>query len=283
MNSTTDTEPLKLRVRDHWEDETCGVRTGESAQDAEYYAQIREHRYSREHWILPFQNAPAYKGKRVLEIGIGAGSDFLQWVKADAKAVGIDLTHAAMDHARRQIATAGYSNSIPPMCTADAERLPFRNSHFDLIYSYGVLHHSPDTAKTIREAYRVLAPGGELKIMIYHHPCWTGFLLWLLHYAAKGRFHVSQRQAMYEHLESPGTKSYTVEEGKSLLRDAGFADVNAELNLGHGDLLTLKPSAKYDTPIFRILRTLYPRWLVRLLGNRFGIVLLLHGRKPETA
>jgi len=68
------------------------------------------------------------------------------------------------------------------------------------------MHHSPDTQQCLREAWRVLKPGGRARIMLYHHPSLTGAMLWLRYGILRG---LSLRQTVYEHLESPGTKSYT--------------------------------------------------------------------------
>ena len=71
------------------------------------------------------------------------------------------------------------------------------------MYSYGVMHHSPDTERCIREALRVLKPGGEARIMVYHHASLTGLMLWLRYGALRGK---SIRQTVYEHLESPAPR-----------------------------------------------------------------------------
>ena len=110
--------------------------------------------------------------------------------------------------------------------TADAERLPFEDSAFDIVYSYGVFHHTPDTEAALAEAHRVLKPGGELRTMIYHVPSWTGFTLWVRYGLLVGRPFISQKQAVFERLESPGTKAYTLEEAKALFTLAGLQEVS---------------------------------------------------------
>jgi ubiquinone/menaquinone biosynthesis C-methylase UbiE len=272
----------KNAVREHWEQETCGTRYGDGEYDLAYYRSLRETRYKLEPHIAKFQNALNYRGKEVLEIGVGAGSEFLGWYKAGVEASGVDLTDAAIEHTRRHLGLEGFEPTEQKLFRADAESLPFPDSAFDMVYSYGVLHHSPDTAQTLREACRVLRPGGELRIMLYHRPCWTGLLLWIMHGLMKGKPFMSMREAIHQHLESPGTKSYTIRETHALLNSTGFTDIATDTALGPGDLLTIKPSAKYDSSTMRVLWKIYPRWLVRLLGKRFGILMMISAKRNDT-
>ncbi|MGD0509861.1 MAG: methyltransferase domain-containing protein, partial [Terriglobales bacterium] len=146
---------------------------------------------------------------------------------------------------------------------------------FDIVYSYGVMHHSPDTSQCIGEARRVLKPGGALRIMIYHHPSLTGFMLWLRYGFLHGK---SLRQSVHEHLESPGTKSYTQEEARAILQ--GFEQIEFRQAFSPGDLLLNEPSARFQGLAYRIIWRLYPRFLVRMLGAKLGLFLLISARKP---
>jgi ubiquinone/menaquinone biosynthesis C-methylase UbiE len=271
----------KTRIRDHWEEETCGTRYGDSQDIRTRYSEIREERRRLEPWILPFQNAPATTGRRVLEIGVGAGSDFLRWVEAGADATGIDLTHAAIRVTREHLAAEGIDAGDIDLRVADAETLPFADGSFDVVYSYGVLHHTADTDRALREARRVLRPGGQARLMLYHRPCWTGWMLWAAHYALRGRPFVSVRRAMFEKLESPGTRSYTRAEARRAMHDAGFTRVRVDTRLGPGDLLLIRPSNRYSSRLYTFLWKLYPRPLVRALGHRFGIIMLIEAEAPR--
>ena len=160
-----------------------------------------------------------------------------------------------------------------------AENLEFENDTFDLVYSWGVLHHTPDTAKAFSECFRVLKPGGKLKVMIYHVPSWTGWMLWLRYGLFKANPLLSPRAAIYNYLESPGTKAYTLEEAEKMLSHCGFKEVNLKTKLGPGDLLTIKPSKRYERLLFKLIWKVYPRWLIRLLGDQFGLGLLIEASK----
>jgi len=209
----------------------------------------------------------------VLEIGVGMGADYLEWLKAGALATGVDLSSASLERARQRCQAANLPCDLQ---LADAENLAFADNTFDIVYSYGVLHHSPDTPQCFREVLRVLKPGGTARIMIYHHPSLSGLMLWLRYGLLRGK---SLRQTVYNHLESPGTKTYTQEEARGLL--AGFEDVSLKQVFSPGDLLLNQPSSRFQSPLYRWIWKLYPRTLARAFGRKWGLFLLITARKPR--
>ena len=269
----------KARVKEHWEQEVCGTRYGRSEDAEEYFDEIHRSRYERTGYLRQFARFDEACGQHVLEIGVGAGSDLRSWLENGASACGVDLTEAAIHLTAEHLKVAGLDTTHYELQQADAEQLPFDDNAFDVVYSYGVLHHTPDTAAAFREALRVLKPGGQLRAMIYHVPSWTGLMLWVRYGLLTGRPFVSQKQVIFENLESPGTKAYTLEEARELLRSAGFHRVSLESRLCSGDLLNIVPSARYRGRLYRVVWRLYPRWLVRLLGDRFGLNLLIRAAK----
>lgn len=260
---------LKEEVRDFWNADPCGSRYLGDRADFEAHARAR---YRLEPYIHEFAAFAQSAGQRVLEVGVGMGADYLEWLKAGAQATGVDLSSASLEQAKRRCEIAGYE---PNLRLSDAEHLPFPENTFDVVYSYGVMHHSPDTARCIREAWRVLKPGGALRIMIYHHPSITGFMLWLRYGFLRGK---SLRQSVYDHLESPGTKSYTQAEARALLQ--GFEQIEFRHAFSPGDLLLNEPSARFQGLAYRIVWRLYPRFLVRRFGAGLELFLLISARKP---
>jgi ubiquinone/menaquinone biosynthesis C-methylase UbiE len=258
----------KDEVRQFWDAEPCGSRYLEQRQDFEAHARAR---YALEPYIADFADFKSARGKRVLEIGVGMGADYLEWLKAGAQASGVDLSPASIERARLRCEFAGYEADLQ---AADAENLPFPDNSFDVVYSYGVMHHSPDTARCIREAWRVLKPGGQARIMVYHHPSTTGLLLWLRYGIFQRK---SLRQSVYDHLESPGTKTYTRAEAFSLMQ--GFREVDAKLVFSPGDLLLHQPSARFQSWLYRFFWRVYPRWLVKRLAGKWKLFLLLTATK----
>lgn len=159
-------EELKERVRVFWQAHPCGTKFSDAEIGTpEFFARVEAHRYEKE-WHIPaaadFQNT---RGLRVLEIGCGMGTDGAQFAKAGAIYTGIDLTDAAVELARKRFQVSGLKGEFH---VADAERLDFPDASFDLVYSHGVLHHTPDIEAAVREIHRVLKPGGRAMVMLYH-------------------------------------------------------------------------------------------------------------------
>jgi SAM-dependent methyltransferase len=157
---------LKDRVRAFWQANPCGVKFADAAPGTRHFYELVEaHRYTKE-WHIPlaadFANAG---GLRVLEVGCGLGTDGARFAAAGADYTGVDLTEAAVALARRRFELFDLPGNFQ---TADAENLDFPDASFDLVYSHGVLHHTPDTAKAVREIHRVLRPGGRAIVMLYH-------------------------------------------------------------------------------------------------------------------
>lgn len=261
---------LKDAIRKFWNFEPCGSRYLDNAHDFESQARAR---YELEPYIPNFAQFQLSRGLRVLEIGTGIGADYLEWLKAGAIASGIDLSAHSIAKARQRCEAAGYQSDLQ---VSDAENLPFSDAIFDIVYSYGVMHHSPDTQRCIQEAIRVLKPGGTLKIMLYHHPSLTGIMLWLRYGLFRAK---SLRQALYHHLESPGTKTYTRNEIRAMLNQ--LEDISIEQVFSPGDLLLTRPSRRFRSWIYRLAWRIYPRTLVRIFGRRWGLFLLISGRKPS--
>jgi ubiquinone/menaquinone biosynthesis C-methylase UbiE len=157
---------LKERVRAFWQEHPCGAKFADAEPGTRvFYELVEAHRYHKE-WHIPlaadFANT---KGQRVLEIGCGLGTDGSQFAKAGAHYTGVDLTEAAVDLARRRFEMFNLPGDFK---VADAEQLDFPDNSFDIVYSHGVLHHTPDTAGAVREVHRVLRPGGRALVMLYH-------------------------------------------------------------------------------------------------------------------
>ena len=157
---------LKERVRAFWQENPCGTKFADAPPGSRrFYELVEEHRYRKE-WHIPaaagFANA---KHLAVLEVGCGLGTDGAQFAKAGAHYTGIDLTDAAVDLARQRFELFQLPGTFR---VADAEHLNFPDNSFDIVYSHGVLHHTPDTAAAVREIHRVLRPGGKAVVMLYH-------------------------------------------------------------------------------------------------------------------
>lgn len=157
---------LKERVRDFWQKNPCGTKFTDAEMGTRaFYELTEEHRYAKE-WHIPLAAGfEKTRGARVLEIGCGLGTDGAQFAKAGAIYTGVDLTSAAVELARKRFELFNLPGDFR---TADAEKLDFPDESFDLVYSHGVLHHTPDTAAAVKEIHRVLRVGGRAIVMLYH-------------------------------------------------------------------------------------------------------------------
>ncbi|HEY9283286.1 MAG TPA: class I SAM-dependent methyltransferase [Pyrinomonadaceae bacterium] len=158
---------LKEQVRAFWQSHPCGTKFTEGVElgSPEFFRRVEEFRYAKEGHILAAADFASAGGLRVLEIGCGLGTDGVQFARAGADYTGVDLTEAAVELARHNFEWRDLPGRFQ---TADAENLEFADSTFDLVYSHGVLHHTPDTARAVREVRRVLRPGGRAVVMLYH-------------------------------------------------------------------------------------------------------------------
>ena len=160
---------------------------------------------------------------------------------------------------------------------ADAESLPFAAESFDLVYSWGVLHHSPDTPRAIAEAWRVLRTGGNARIMIYHKRSLVGYMLWLRYGLLAGKPWRSLNDIYGNHLESPGTKAYTVDEARRLF--GRFSEVKISTILTHGDLLESNAGQRHRGWMLSMAKRLWPRRLLRVMMPGHGLFMMVEARK----
>jgi SAM-dependent methyltransferase len=157
---------IKRAVQSFWNVHPCGAKfTTYQPGTPEFFRAVEEHRYRLEPHISEMAAFREAKGKRVLEIGCGLGTDGAQFAQAGANYVGMDLSAASVVLAGRNLQQRG----VPANClVSDAEALPFADCTFDVVYSHGVLHHTPNLPAAVAEVHRVLRPGGRAIVMMYH-------------------------------------------------------------------------------------------------------------------
>jgi SAM-dependent methyltransferase len=266
----------KQQVGQFWNRASCGEDLLLSSTDRAGYQQQSRLRYELEPYIPSFAGFSEARGLRVLEIGVGLGADHQCFAEAGADLHGIDLTDRAIEHAKRRLAAFGLSSTLS---VGDAEALHFPDATFDVVYSWGVLHHTPNTVKAFQEVLRVLKPGGRAKIMVYQTWSIVGLMLWVRYAAMRLRPWTSMREIYDRYLESPGTKAYTPREARELMR--GFDDIRISTVLTHGDLLSSGAGQRHGGLLLTIARIVWPRWLIRRVAPGMGLFMLIEGRKPR--
>jgi ubiquinone/menaquinone biosynthesis C-methylase UbiE len=265
---------LKAEIRGFWEAASCGEVYAEGLTAKQRFSKHAEARYRLEPYIRRFARFDEGSGQDVLEIGVGMGADHLEWAKIGPRRLaGVDLTPRAVAWTTRRLATYGFASELQE---GDAEHLPFPDDSFGIVYSWGVLHHSPDTPQAFREAHRVLRPGGTLRAMIYHRPSIVGLMLWARYGLATGHPARSLSDVYARHLESPGTKGYTVAEARRLVAPFGASKIRSAVSFG--DLLLGEVGQQHTGRGLTIAKRLWPQPLIRRL-HVLGLLLLIEAKK----
>lgn len=240
-------------IKAYWEDNTPQYWYSENELGTkEYYDDIQKHRYTVAYPYLPEYAEFGYqRGKRILEIGCGQGTDLLQYAKSGADAYGVDLTESAIKKTADIFQICGYSAEL---AVVNAEELNiFQDDFFDLIYSFGVIHHTPYTERVVDEIYRVSKSGGQVFIMIYAKGLNFLIKLFVFHVLLGGFLKQDFQTTINKNTEykrnSPLTKMYSKKEARQLFHR--FQDVSIT-KLHNPQLAKMLPKfIKY--PIDRIL------------------------------
>ena len=222
----------------------------------EYFDEIEEYRYRVEPFIHQFAQFTRFRGKKVLEIGVGAGHGPCPVCPGRRAPLRHRLTEEGVAMVMKRLALEGLQSDLR---RSDAENLPFDDNTFDYVYSWGVLHHTPDTEKAISEVYRVCKPGGRVCIMLYHRYSLLAFQFWLRYGLLKLKPFRSLKDVIYHHMESIGTKSYSQKEVRELFHQ--FTNVRITPLLTTGDTNPL------------------PGGIVKYIPQSFGWFLVIQGSK----
>ncbi len=258
-------------VRDFWDKFSCGEIYAHGVSAYENFKNETSTRYKLEPYIKNFADFPSYKGLDVLEIGVGMGSDHSSIASALPKSLhGIDLTQRSIEKTKERFEIYKLKSNLK---VDNAEDLSFENNSFDAVYSWGTLHHSPNTKKCIEEVHRVLRPGGIAKIMIYYKYSSTGFILWLRYGLMSLKPFRPWDDIFANHLESPGTKAYSLKEAKELTEK--FSEANFEVQVSHADTFEGEVGQRHKGMLLKIAKTFYPKKFVRFIGRHIPIGLFL--------
>jgi SAM-dependent methyltransferase len=183
----------------------------------------------------------SWRGKLVLDLGCGQGVLLNHLTLGGARAIGADLSGASLRNARAGANELGLASAF---VQTDAEWLPFTADSFDAVVSFGVLHHTPDTAGAVREVHRILKPGGRALVMLYR----TGNPKWLATRALRvlapviertvlrtpiadrlrqdGRAHDERGTALLELFGCPVLKAFSNDETRALFSDFSSVSIS---------------------------------------------------------
>lgn len=250
---------LNDKVKTYWEAGPCGTEDDNlknlTPLSKPWFEAIERIRYEKEPMIHEAAQFTRYKGKRVLEVGVGAGTDHLQWARSGADLYGVDLTDAAIETTKKRLALYDLHSNLQRI---DAEQLPFEDSFFDVVYSWGVIHHSEKPQKIVKEIHRILKPSGEVIAMFYSKASVRVWKYWVKHALLKGKFQ-SPATVMWNHMESIGTKCYYKKELRQMF--SSFSSVEIK-----------KAITPYDL-------TYIPKALRNLIPEDLGFFMIVKAKK----
>lgn len=251
----------KREAIEQWTKDPCGLSGAQGMEvgTKAFYERVDANRYGEYGpWMKAALEFSSFAGKRLLEVGFGMGTDLFQFASLGALVSGVDLSPTHLRIARQRFSLYGLPADLR---LGDAESLPFGDATFDVVYSFGVIHHTPNTQKAVSEIRRVLKPGGRAIIAVYHR--YSAFLLFAVlldSYVLRLRFlRESYRRALSrievrEHSDAcPLVKTYSRRSLRQLVRHFHAVQIEcAHLEQSH----------------FGTFRRLVPRQIVRWLERR---------------
>ncbi len=265
-------------VRAYWDARPCNIRhSPKSIGTKDYFDEVEARKYRVEPHIRDFAEFDRWKGMRVLEIGCGIGTDTINFARAGAEVSAVDLSQKSIDIARARAAVFGLSDRIRFYC-ADAEQLSAQVpvEPYDLVYAFGVIHHSPHPERILSELRRYMKPGATLKLMIYHRYSWKVASM-ILHAESGRRWPLHRLIAEHSEAQSgcPVTYAYSRRAGRRLVESHGFRV--ASVRVDH-----IFPYRIPDYVEYRYVKEWYFNWLpapaFRLLERILGWHLLITAR-----
>lgn len=224
-------EEIKRAAQQQWSHDPAGsVAAGDAELGTpESFARVERYRYDEQPWMHDTFHYERFADQDVLEIGVGLGTDHLQFGRAGARLTGIDLTPRCIELTRQRLAQEGIESNLSVM---DAERLTFPDDSFDCVYSFGVLHHTAAAEKAFAEVRRVLRPGGLFIGGLYNRN--SAFIARVIaEYFLFGQWRTESFEDRLSRIEyssgedqaKPYVRLFTARELRQVLLGAGFSTV----------------------------------------------------------
>ncbi len=208
-------------VRAYWNARPCNIRhSTRPLGTREYFDEVEARKYFVEPHIPLFAEFERWKGRKVLEIGCGIGTDTMNFARAGAFVTAVDLSDESLRIARQRAEVFGLSEQIR-FVQADAEKLSLSVplETYDLVYSFGVIHHTPNPLAAVTEIKKYMGADSVFKLMVYHRYSWKVF--WILCNYGKGAFwNLDALVARHSEAQTgcPVTHTYSRQSVKALLQ-----------------------------------------------------------------
>ena len=262
-------------IKQYWEKRPPGIKHSEFEYGSkEFFNEVEESRYSdifKYSYLYEVAEFKEHANKSVLEIGLGLGTDILQFAKNGSEVFGIDLTQNSVSTVEKRFAMNGLKGEFK---VASFKEIPYEDNTFDVVYSFGVLHHSPFMADGIEEVRRVLKPGGKAIIMLYH----KGFKYYIRKLFFEGviklkYFKYDSQEIINKVTEDFGDSPCTLVVSRNQVNDL-FSNYSSVSSTGHRIDDYLKFGSFFFSPTYCL-----PSFLSRKIEDKFGWNLLIKAIK----
>jgi SAM-dependent methyltransferase len=250
-------------VADYWDRRPCNLRHSTKAVGTkEYFDDVEERKYFVEPHIPGFAEFDRWKGKKVLEVGCGLGTDATNFARAGADYTGIELSKASMELAQQRFKLFGLNGEFHNL-NAEVLAASLPDANYDLVYSFGVIHHTPNPEAVFAEIRKVIKPGGELRMMLYAKDSWKDIMI---------KAGLDQPEAQSG---CPIAFTYSHDEVRDMMKRAGFEATSIEND--HIFPYVIEKYVKYEyepQPWFKAM----PEHMFRALEKSLGWHLLVKAR-----
>lgn len=205
------------QVRRYWNTRPCNIRHSTSPVGTkEYFEEVEARRYSNEPHNYTFPDFEKWKGKRVLEIGCGIGTDAVNFARHGAIYTGIDLSSESIKLAQKRFEVFELTGTFIESNAEELDKVFSNGEKFDLIYSFGVIHHTPRPENVVACLPKLLAKDGEVRCMLYAKNSWKNILI-------NAGWDQPEAQA-----DCPQALTYTHSEVKELFREFNYVHIDQD-------------------------------------------------------
>ena len=254
------------KVKQYWDTRPCNIRHSlKPVGTKEYFDEVEQRKYFVEPHIPEFAQFERWRGKKVLEIGCGIGTDAVNFARHGADYTGVELSEKSLEICKKRFEVYGLKGRF---FLGNAEELStfLPVEKYDLIYSFGVIHHTPHPEKVIEEIKKYCGPDTEIRLMLYSKWSWKVF--WIIFKYGKGQFwKAGELVPKYSEAQvgSPVTYVYSFADIRKLLKDFKILEMRKE-HIFPYDIEAYKRYEYKKVWYFRWMPQSIFKWLERRLG-----------------